>query len=581
MCGRLSAQSGVSVDRAYAPVRDAQNRPITAGGFVDGAARIFEDVTAKSGLDRFHHRSGSKSKNYILESPSGGVALLDYDRDGWLDIYLVNGSTFEALRGSEPPPQAALFHNDRNGAFSDVTAKAGVGNGRWGFGAVVGDFDDDGWPDLYVTNYGSNRLYRNNHDGTFTDVAQRAGVQLGAWTTAATFGDYDRDGDLDLFVTGYVDYDLANPPDPEHLGIGKNFCEYRGKPVMCGPRGLKGVRDFLFRSNGDGTFSEVAASAGVDDPSGFYGFAATFLDLDDDGWLDLAVANDSTPNYLYRNKHDGTFEDVSYPAGFALNEYGREQAGMGLAAGDYDNDGRLDLYVTHFSDDYNTLYRNEGEGFFMDLTFQLGLGEATIPFLGWGTSFLDYDNDGFRDLFVANGHVYTAIDEYDWGTTWAQRPLLFHNLNGERFELLPAARGSGLGTVVAARGAAVGDLDNDGRVDVVINCADSQPLVLKNVTERPGHWISLALEGGNGSSSDAIGAKILLQAGGKTLRGDVISGGSYASQSDLRVHFGLGSASKVDSLEIQWPSGRRQTVKDLAADRVVKLVEPKGDREGG
>lgn len=564
---------GVATGRAAAPIHDELNRPITAGGTVREGPVVFQDVTPGSGLDRFRHRSGSAEKRYILEVPSGGVALLDYDNDGWLDIYLVNGSTFEALAGKEPPPRAALFRNNGDGTFSDVTARAGVANERWGFGAVSCDFDNDGWPDLYVTNFGPDRLYRNRGDGTFVDVAPQAGVALSAWTTAAAFGDFNRDGHSDLFVTGYLEFDPDHPPEPQGGNLGESFCQYRGQTVMCGPRGLPGTRDYLFQNNGDGTFTEVAPRAGVQDQEGFYGFAAAWADVNNDGWPDLLVGNDSTPNYLYLNRQDGTFEDFSYPAGFALNEYGREQAGMGLAVGDYDHNGWLDVYMTHFSDDYNTLYRNEGEAFFLDVTFQVGLGEVSLPFLGWGTGFLDYDNDGFKDLFVANGHVYRGVDRQDWGTTWAQRPLLFRNLQGTRFEAVPAVEGTGLALVVPARGAAFGDLDHDGRVDVVLNCVDSSPRLLRNVSPADNHWILLRLVGGPGSPRDAVGATVYLTAGGITQRGDVFSGNSYCSHSDLRLHFGLGKAERVERIEIHWPSGRRQVLTDLPADQILTLRE--------
>ncbi|MDA2931220.1 CRTAC1 family protein [Acidobacteria bacterium AH-259-O06] len=548
-------------------------RPITAGGFIDDAPVVFTDIAEQTGLNEFIHRSGSKSKPYILDVPSGGVALFDYDRDGWLDIYLVNGSTYEALEGKENPPRAALFHNNRDGTFTDVTSRAGVANEKWGFGAAVGDFDKDGWPDLYVTNFGANRLYRNNGDGTFTDVAEKAGTAAEVWSTAASFGDFNRDGYLDLFVTSYLEFDPSAPPNPSSLQMASSFCQFRGKPVMCGPRGLKGTPDFLFLNKGDGTFAEVASQAGVNDPHGYYGFATAWVDVDNDGWLDLAVANDSTPNFLYQNKRDGTFEDISFLSGFALNENGVEQAGMGLAIGDYDNDGWVDFYVTNFSDDYNTLYRNEGEAFFMDVTNQLRLGDATIPFLGWGTGFLDFDNDGFKDLFIANGHVYAGVDEYNWGTTWAQRPLLFRNLEGKRFGEVPPATGSGLAIVVPARGAAFGDLNNDGRVDVVLNCIDGTPRVLQNKASANNNWILLHLIGADKSPRDAIGATVFVTADGKHQRGDVISGGSYSSHSDLRLHFGLGQAERVEKVEIRWPSGKRETRTDLPVNRILTIRE--------
>src|SRR5712691_384299 len=443
---------GASTGGVFAPVLDEKHRPITAGGFVEGAPVIFVDDTKKSGLDKFKHVSGTPEKNLILEAPGSGAAIFDYDNDGWSDIYLVNGSTFDALRGKENPPRAALYHNNHDGTFTDVTDKAGVANERWGFGVAVGDFDNDGWPDLYVTNYGKNRLYHNNHDGTFTDVAEKAGVALGGWSTGATWGDYDHDGFLDLFVPGYAKFDPDHPPVSGKGGLPPGFCNFRGIEVMCGPRGLAGEGDHLFRNNGDGTFTDVSVKAGVSDPKGYYGFASVFVDVDDDGWLDLAVANDSVPKYLYRNKHDGTFEDVSYISGFALNEDGREQAAMGIAVGDYNGDGKVDFYITNFSDDYNTLYRNEGDAAFADVSFRAGIATLTIPFLGWGTGFLDFDNDGLLDLFVANGHVYPGVDLQDWGTTWAQRPLLLRNLDGSKFQEVPTATGSGLAVVVTARG---------------------------------------------------------------------------------------------------------------------------------
>ncbi|HVI10855.1 MAG TPA: VCBS repeat-containing protein, partial [Candidatus Binatia bacterium] len=422
----------MSTGEAHAPVKDALHRPITAGGFVDGAPVVFEDVTHAAGLDKFHHKSGTAEKNTILETPGSGVALLDYDNDGWLDIYLVNGSTFAALKGKEAAPRAMLLHNNHDGTFTDVTDKAGVANQRWGFGAVVGDYDNDGWPDIYVTNFGKNRLYHNNHDGTFTDVAETAGVALGGWSTGATWGDYDRDGRLDLFVPGYVKFDPENPA-LAGKGVAAGYCQFRGIPVMCGPRGLPGESDHLFHNNGDGTFADVSVKAGVADAKGYYGLASVFVDVDDDGWPDLLVANDSVPKYLYRNKREGTFEDISYISGFALNDEGREQAAMGIAVGDYNRDGKVDFCITNFSDDYDTLYRNDGAANFSDVSYAAGVATATIPFLGWGAGFLDYDNDGLLDLFFANGHVYPAVDKQDWGTTYAQRPLLFRNRDGKKF----------------------------------------------------------------------------------------------------------------------------------------------------
>jgi len=566
----------MSTGGAHVPVKDAKSRPITAGGFVDGAPIIFLDITHQAGLDKFHHRSGSPEKSTILDAPGSGVALLDYDNDGWLDIYLLNGSTAAAMRGKESPPRAMLFHNNHDGTFTDVTEKAGVSNERWGFGVAVADYDNDGWPDIYVANYGKNRLYHNNHDGTFSDVAEKAGLTLGGWSTGPTWGDYDHDGLLDLFVPGYVRHDLDRPVFAGKNGVPEGACQYRGVNVFCGPMGFLGESDRLFHNNGDGTFTDVSVKAGVADREGRYGFASVFADLDDDGWLDLVVANDSTPNYLYRNRHDGTFEDVSYFSGFAVNEEGRAQASMGIGVGDYNRDGRLDLFITTFSDDYKTLYRNDGGANFTDVSFRAGLGNPTIPFLAWGAGFLDFDNDGLLDVFIANGHVYPIADRTEWGATWAERPQLFRNLNGSKFQEVPPATGSGLAVAIPARGAAFGDLFNDGLIDVVLNNIDAPPTLLRNVVKNGNHWLALKLVGGPKSPRDAIGAKVFLTAGGIRQRADVFSGGSYASSSDPRVHFGLGASTKIEKLEIHWPSTVVEEFPLPEIDRILTIVEGKG-----
>jgi hypothetical protein len=568
--------SGMATGGIHPPVKDALSRPITAGGFVDGAPVVFTDITKAAGLDKFHHRSGTPEKTTILEAPGSGVALLDYDNDGWLDIFLLNGSTVSAMKGSEPVPRAMLFHNNHDGTFTDVTLKAGVANERWGFGVAVGDYDNDGWPDIYVSNYGKNRLYHNNHDGTFTDVAEKAGVALGGWSTGPTWGDYDHDGLLDLFVPGYVKNDIDHPVMAGQGGLPEGACQNRGVNVFCGPLGLPGQEDHLFHNNGDGTFSDVSVKAKVSDPTGRYGFASVFVDVDDDGWVDLVVANDSSANYLYRNRHDGTFEDAGYGSGFSLSEEGRAQASMGIAVGDYNRDGKVDLFVTTFSDDYKPLYRNDGDGYFTDVSFRAGLGSPTIPFLGWGAGFLDFDNDGLLDLFVANGHVYPVADSTDWGTTWAQRPLLFRNLDGKSFQEVPPATGSGLAVVIPARGAAFGDLFNDGRIDVVINNMDSTPTLLRNVVKNSNHWIAFKLIGGPKSPRDATGAKVFLTSAGIRQRSDVFSGASYASSSDPRVHFGLGASSKIEGIEIHWPSGGKEKITVPSVDRIYTVREGRG-----
>jgi hypothetical protein len=450
-------------------------------------------------------------------------------------------------------------------------------------GVAVGDYDNDGRPDIYVSNFGVSRLYHNNGDGTFTDVAPKLGCARKGWSTGASFGDYDGDGRLDIFVPGYLDFDIKNlPPNPDLAGkpggSGQTFCQFRGVPVMCGPRGLKGEGDTLYHQKPDGTFEDVSVKAGVNDPQNYYGFSSAFVHANEDDLLDLIVVNDSTPKQLYINKGDGTFEDVGYASGVALNENGREQAGMGLAVGDYDNDGRVDFYITNFSDDSNTLYHNDGEANFTDVTVQAGHGEVTMPFLGWGTSFLDFDNDGWKDIFAVNGHVYPVVDKYQWGTSYAQQPLLFRNLGTGTFDRVPAAPGSGLAIAIPGRGLAVGDLDGDGLLDVVINNIDSTPTVLRNVTRPAGHWIELRLVGDPAKKSprDAIGAIAYVTTGKLRQRGDVISGASYASQNDLKLHFGLGSATRIDKLEVKWPDGALETVSIGGCDRTVTIVEGKG-----
>jgi hypothetical protein len=457
-----------------------------------------------------------------------------------------------------------------------VTAKAGVANDRWGFGVAIADFDNDGWADIFVANFGKNRLYRNNHDGTFTDVAEKAGVTLGNWSDGATWGDYDGDGRLDLFVSGYLHYDVNNQPTAGDGTVPRAFCQLRGAPVMCGPRGLKGEPDHLFHNNGDGTFTDVSVRAGVSDPGAYYGFTSTFVDVNNDGKVDLLVANDSSPNYLYVNKGDGTFEDESYISGFALNKDGREIASMGLAVGDYRNNGLLDLLVTDFSDDYKVLYRNDGDLSFSDVSDQVGIAQVPVPFLGWGAGLVDYDNDGWKDIFMVNGHVYPEVDQHDWGTTYAQRPLLFHSLKGEKFEYVPPVKGSGLAVVTPGRGAAFGDLFNDGKIDVVISPIDGPPVLLRNVNADRHHWVELKLVGGPKSPRDAVGATIYLSANGMRQREDIISGGSFISSNDPRAHFGLGDATDAGVAEIHWPSGLKETVKLPAVDRIYTVAEGKG-----
>jgi len=571
-----SGMGGNSTAGAFPAEHDAENRPITAGGFVDSGPIVFKDITKSSGLASWKHRMGSPAKSLIIDTDGSGVALLDYDNDGWLDIYLVNGSTFDALDGKETPPHAALFHNNHDGTFTDVAARAGVSNDRWGFGVTIGDYDNDGWPDIFVSNWGKNRLYHNNHDGTFTDVAEKAGVALGNWSSGATWGDYDGDGRLDLFVAGYVHFDRDNLPRPGSEAVGFSYCQFRGVSVMCGPRGLPGEPDHLFHNNGDGTFTDVSEKAGVDDKSRYYGFESIFVDINDDGKPDLVVGNDSEPNYLYLNKGDGTFEDDSYASGFALNKDGREFASMGIAAGDYQNNGEVDFAITDFSDDYKVLFRNDGEASFTDVSYGTGIAQVSIPFVGWGDGFLDYDNDGWLDLFMVNGHVYPEVDKHDWGTTFAERTLLFHNESGKTFTYIPPVTNSGLADVLPGRGAAFGDLFNSGKIDVVINPIDGPPVLLRNVNPDHHHWVELKLVGGPKSPRDAMCATVYLKANGMRMRQDVLSSGSFISSNDQRPHFGLGDSTDAGTAEIHWPSGARDFVKLPYPDRIYTITEGKG-----
>ena len=529
---------------------------------------------------------GAADKGLICDVNGSGVGLIDYDNDGWLDIYLVNGSNFDALDGKRQPPHAALFHNNHDGTFTNVAIKAGVTNDRWGFGVAIADYDNDGWPDIFVTNLGKNRLYHNNHDGTFTDVADKAGVTLGNWSAGATWGDYDGDGRLDLFVTGYIHFDRNNLPYQKTKAVGYSYCEFRGEPVMCGPKNIQGEPDHLFHNNGDGTFTDVSAKAGVaDETNRYYGFTPVFVDVNNDGKVDLVVADDSTLSYLYLNRGDGTFEDASYASGFGLNQDGHEVAAMGLAVGDYLNNGLVDFAVSDFSDEPKLLFRNDGvpnggtagvSSNFTEVSMRSGIGKASMPFLGWGAGFVDYDNDGWLDLLFINGHIYPAADRLDWGTSYNQRPLLFHNLRDGKFEAVPPVKGTGLAQVISGRGAAFGDLFNDGKIDVVINVIEGSPLLFRNLHADQHHWVELKLVGGPKSPRDAVGGTVYLSANGMRQRQDVMSGGSYVSTNDPRVHFGLGDTTDPGTAEIHWPSGAKEIVKLPAADRIYTVIEGRG-----
>ncbi len=533
------------------------------------AAAIFEDATARAGI-RFRLTCGTTQKLYIMETLCGGVAHFDYDRDGKVDIFLVNGSTLDALRTGKHPP-SKLYRNNGDGTFTDVTEAAGLTQGGWGHGAAVGDFDNDGWPDLYITYFTGGRLYRNTGKGTFVDATAAAGVgNEGRWGTSAAFGDYDHDGFLDLYIANYVDLDLENLPA---FGSGP-FCQYRGIPVSCGPRGLKGSRDRLYRNNGDATFTDVTGKLGID-PQAYYGLGVIWGDVNADGCQDVYAANDSSPSLLYLGDCKGGLKEAGVTAGVAYSEDGREQAGMGVDFGDYDHDGRPDLTKTNFSDDTNNLYRNNGDGTFTDMAGPAGFGPVSIPLLGFGVRFFDFDNDGWKDVFVANGHVNPQVDQYKLGITYAQRSLLFRNLGNGRLDEMGERAGPALVARHVGRGLAVADFDNDGRLDLLVTDLDDSPALLHNVARGAGNWLRIRTIGSK-SNRDGYGTRVQVTAGSLTQTDEVRASSSYLSSSDSRLHFGLGKAPRADRIVVRWPSGRIDTLSGVAANQEIVIEEGKG-----
>jgi hypothetical protein len=522
----------------------------------------FTDITEKAGIT-FRHVA-SPDKKYIVESMSGGVAMFDYDNDGYLDIYFVNSLTVEMVK-SGGKTKSALYHNNGDGTFTDVTDKAGVGDVGWGMGVAVGDYDNDGFDDLYVTCLGQNHLFYNNGNGTFTDVTAKAGVGDPRWSTGAAFVDYDNDGRLDLFVANYVDFDVNHLPE---FGKGRS-CQYKGVPVQCGPRGLPGAGDSLYHNNGDGTFTEVSKKAGVSDPNGFYGLGVIASDFDGDGFVDIYVANDSTPNFLYHNNGDGTFKEVGFVSGTAVNENGSEQGSMGVTVGDYNHDGKWDIFVTNFADEYNTLYRGEGGLSFADVSYPAKVAEVSLPYVGWGTKFFDYDNDGWVDLFVANGHVYPQLENY------RQRKLLFKNNRDGTFTEVSESAGAPLMEKRVGRGVAFGDIDNDGDVDLVVGDLDGPPQLLRNDGGNANNSVLIKTVGVK-SNRDGIGARVKIVSGDLTQIDEVRSGGSYISQSDLRLHFGLEKRTKIDLIEVRWPSGTVDKITGAGVNRILTVKEGQG-----
>ncbi|HEY6128203.1 MAG TPA: CRTAC1 family protein [Candidatus Acidoferrum sp.] len=530
----------------------------------------FVDEAGKAGLNAPNIFGGVDTKKFIIETTGTGAAIFDYDNDGWPDIFVVNGTRLDGLAGANPPTNH-LYHNNHNGTFTDVTERAGLAHTGWGQGVCVGDYDNDGNEDLFVTYYGKNVLYHNNGNGTFTDVSEKAHVAgNGVWSTGCAFIDYDRDGKLDLFVATYVDFDLKTAPEP---GEGAS-CVWKGVPVMCGPRGLPWGKNILYHNNGDGIFEDVTKKAKIDQTNGHYGFSVSTLDFDDDGWTDIYVACDSTPSILYHNNRDGTFTDVAVVAGAAFNEDGKEQAGMGSTIGDYNGDGRLDIFKTNFSDDTATLYRNNGDGTFDDVTFAAGLGLYT-KYLGWGTMFLDVDNDGWPDLLLVNGHVYPEVDKQHLGSDYQEPRILYHNKGNGTFEDISASAGPGITTAKSGRGLAVGDLWNDGRMSAVISNMNAPVSLLVNQVKSGNHWMAFKTIGTK-SNRDGIGAKIRVKAGERILVDEVRSGSSYDSQNDMRVHFGLGRTERVDWVEVRWPSGLKERFQVARVDAIQQLKEGSG-----
>jgi enediyne biosynthesis protein E4 len=555
---------GVAVPKrpARAQTADKDRKPIPRTNF--------QDVAAKSGLTARHVTGNENEKKYIIETTGSGVALFDYDQDGWVDIFLVNGTSLEGFPPGKEPTNH-LYRNNRNGTFTDVTEKANLRRSGWGQGVCIGDYDNDGTDDLLVTYFGDDVLYQNNGKGRFEDVTEKAGLKRKAarWSTGCSFLDYDKDGDLDLFIAGYVDFDIKKTP-----AKGSNqYCLWKGIPVMCGPRGLPAGTNLLYQNNGKGAFTDVSEKSGIAKPTGRYAFTSLVSDYDNDGRPDIYVACDSTPNILYHNEGDGTFTDIGLISGSAVNEDGQEQAGMGVSAGDYDLDGFFDLVKTNFADDVPTLYRNNRDGTFVDVTFTAQLGVST-RFLGWGTGFFDFDHDGWKDVFMVNGHVYPEVEQQSTNSPYKQERQIFWNLGNGTFLDVSDQAGSAITDRWSSRGAAVADLDNDGSLEIVINNMNDTPSLLKNLGERK-NWVLIKTIGRK-SNSNGIGARVTVTAGALRQMDEVRSGGSYISHNDLRLHFGLGNASKLDRLEVSWPSGRNESFENLTANQIIVIEEGKG-----
>jgi enediyne biosynthesis protein E4 len=532
---------------------------------------VFKDVAKQLGVTVPH--IAAPEARYVIDSTSGGSGLFDCDDDGRLDIVLVNGSTVERLQQGGDP-MVTLYHQEPDGTFKDITSEAGLTRKGWGMGVAVADYDNDGKLDLFVTGYTGSALYHGLGNCKFEDVTEKAGVKGGGFMTGAAWGDYDRDGYVDLFVSRYSHLDLNNLPQ---FGSNK-FCRFKGIMVQCGPWGLEGESDFLYHNRGDGTFEEVSVKAGVHDDIGYYGLGVMWVDYDDDGWPDLLVANDSVPNYLYHNNHNGTFTDVGMLSGVALSGEGMELGNMGVDWGDYDHSGRLSFFVTHFEEQPNSLYRNMGAKGFDDVSWTSGVGQPSYPYVGWGTAFFDMDNDTWLDIFVANGHVYPQIDQIDVGPRYKEPMLVHRNNRDGTFDEVSKEAGLQAMPLKSRRGAAFGDIFNNGNIDVVVLNVGEPPSVLLNTNRTPYHRVLFNLIGTK-SNRAAIGARVTIHAAGLKQFSEVRSGASYLSQNDLRLHFGLGTASKMESVEIRWPNGTTETLQNVSADNIYTIVEGSGIRD--
>jgi hypothetical protein len=561
-----------------AVLASAQKLPAPAGAGLPAAKAEapsadlphFEDIAAQAGLTKAH--ISSADKRYIIESVSGGIGLIDCDNDGKLDIIVVNGSNVDRYRKQGGDPLITLYHQDADLKFTDITQQAGLTRKGWGMGVAVADYDNDGLPDIYVTGYGGNALYHNLGNCKFEDVTEKAGVAVGGLSLGAAWGDYDRDGKVDLFVSRYVHVDMNKLPE---LGSDEKFCQFRGVLVQCGPWGMQGESDFLFHNRGDGTFEDVSKKAGVDDPRHYYGMGVVWGDIDNDGWPDLYVANDAGPNYLYRNKHDGTFEEIGLLEGADLSGDGQELGSMGVDLGDYRHEGRLGIFVTEFVDQSDTLYHNNGSDGFTDVSWNSQIAQPSHPYVGWGTSFFDMDNDGWLDIFVANGHVYPQVDTIPNAAHFRQPMLLFRNNRDGTFAEVASSTGLADVPLRSRRGAAFGDINNDGCVDIVTLNVGEPPSLLLNHCQNGNHRVLFKLQGTK-SNRLAIGARVTVRTDKVTQISEVKGGSSYISQSDLRQHFGLGKNKMVDEVTIRWPNGQAETLHDVPADFIYTVVEGKG-----